>query len=66
MLPAPDEHTLHGELEVRRAALLGFEALGYHAVLLERVHFEEAVPAVLTCCWRRASRWIIAIEGQLG
>ena len=50
MLPALEEHALHGELEVRKAALLGLEAVGYHAVLLEMAHSEGAVPALLTCC----------------
>ena len=34
--------TLHGELEVRKAALLECEALGHHAALLEMVHFKGA------------------------
>ena len=50
MLPALKEHALHGELENRMAALLGLEAVGHHAVLLEMVHSVEVVPALLTCC----------------
>ena len=63
MLPAPEGLTLHGKLEVLKAALLGFIALGHHAVLFEMVHLEGAVPTVLTCCWRRVSRRIAATEG---
>ncbi len=50
MLPAFKGHALHGELEVRKAALLGLEAVGRHAVLLEMGHFEGTVSGLLTCC----------------
>ena len=50
MLPALKGHALHGELEVRKAALLGLEAVGRHAVLLEMGHLEGIVPGLLTCC----------------
>ena len=62
MLPALEEHALHGELEVRKAALLGLEAVGYHAVLLEMAHSEGAVPALLTCCCD-ASREVSLADG---
>ena len=50
MLPALERHALRGELEVRKAALLGLEAVGCHAVLLEIGHFEGTVSGLLTCC----------------
>lgn len=50
MLPALEEHALHGEVEVRKAALQGLEALGRHAVLLEMGHFEGCLSGLLTCC----------------
>jgi hypothetical protein len=50
MLPALEEHALRGEVEVRKAALLGLEALGRHAVLLEMGHFEGSMSGLLTCC----------------
>ena len=50
MLPALEEHALRGEVEVRKAALLGLEALGRHAVLLEMSHFEGSLSGLLTCC----------------
>lgn len=50
MLPALEERALRGEVEVRKAALLGLEALGRHAVLLDMAHFEGSISGLLTCC----------------
>ena len=50
MLPALRSHALGGELEVCKAALLGLEAVGCHAVLLEMGQFEGTVSGLLTCC----------------
>ena len=50
MLPALEAHALRGELAERKAALLGLEALGRHAVLLDMAAFEGTIPRLLTCC----------------
>ena len=50
MLPALEAHALRGELAERKAALLGLEALGRHAVLLDMAAFEATIPRLLTCC----------------
>ena len=50
MLPLLEGHALHGELEVRKAALLGLEAVGSNAVLLEMGQFEGTMPGLLNCC----------------
>ena len=50
MLPALMGYAVRSELEVRKAALLGLEAVGCNAVLLEIGHFQGTVPGLLSCC----------------
>ncbi len=50
MLPALEARALRGELAERKAALLGLEALGRHAILLDMAAFEGTIPRLLTCC----------------
>ena len=50
MLPVLEARAVRGKLEERKAALLGFEALGRHAILLDMAPLEQTIPRLLTCC----------------